>query len=303
MRPSGLQISDWIGRALPSTWDGDDAIKRNSGVKSHVIDVRGDRDSCSASALSSARCWVVSSVTMAHGGPSLQPLSQRLQFAAGAFRPAGIAHSRPGEDRPVLAQSAPSAPLVCLLQGLDADRRSVHYLQRDRRGLQRLLGPVGQRCLSLERALDWSFARRLRCLPGSFPSLSAGPGERATILTGVAGACIGLLVMAFATEGWMIFAIMAVFLLGGIGAPALQSLATRKVDETQQGQFQGVLASAVSLASIASPLAFSSFYFVFRQEWPGAIWLSVVASIWWPYRSFSICDLGGLQRAKADRDF
>ncbi|MGJ7038870.1 DHA1 family tetracycline resistance protein-like MFS transporter [Shinella sp. BE166] len=101
-------------------------------------------------------------------------------------------------------------------------------------------------------------------------------GERATILTGVAGACVALIVMAFATEGWMIFAIMPVFALGGIGVPALQSLATRQVDESQQGQFQGVLASAVSLASIVTPLGFSSFYFVVREEWPGAIWLSVV---------------------------
>jgi DHA1 family tetracycline resistance protein-like MFS transporter len=101
-------------------------------------------------------------------------------------------------------------------------------------------------------------------------------GERATILTGVAGACVALIVMAFATEGWMIFAIMPVFALGGIGVPALQSLATRQVDESQQGQFQGVLASAVSLASIVTPLGFSSFYFVVREQWPGAIWLSVV---------------------------
>ncbi|ELX12403.1 tetracycline resistance protein class A [Janthinobacterium sp. HH01] len=101
-------------------------------------------------------------------------------------------------------------------------------------------------------------------------------GERATILTGVAGACIALVVMAFATQGWMIFAIMPVFALGGIGAPALQSLATRQVDESQQGQFQGVLASAVSLASIICPLAFSSFYFLVREQWPGAIWLSTV---------------------------
>ncbi|WP_439624866.1 TCR/Tet family MFS transporter [Shinella sp.] len=101
-------------------------------------------------------------------------------------------------------------------------------------------------------------------------------GERATILTGVAGACVALIVMAFATEGWMIFAIMPVFALGGIGVPALQSLATRQVDENQQGQFQGVLASAVSLASIVTPLGFSSFYFVVREQWPGAIWLSVV---------------------------
>ncbi|KRD53218.1 TCR/Tet family MFS transporter [Ensifer sp. ENS10] len=101
-------------------------------------------------------------------------------------------------------------------------------------------------------------------------------GERGAILVGVAGVCVALTVMAFATEGWMIFAIMPVFALGGIGVPALQSLATRQVDENQQGQFQGVLASAVSLASIISPLAFSSIYFVVRAQWPGAIWLSVV---------------------------
>jgi DHA1 family tetracycline resistance protein-like MFS transporter len=102
-------------------------------------------------------------------------------------------------------------------------------------------------------------------------------GERAAILTGVAGASAALIVMAFATRSWMIFAIMPVFALGGIGVPALQSLATRQVDASRQGQFQGVLASAVSLASIVAPLAFSGFYFVVRERWPGAIWLSVVA--------------------------
>lgn len=102
-------------------------------------------------------------------------------------------------------------------------------------------------------------------------------GERGAILAGVAGVCLALTVMAFATEGWMIFAVMPVFALGGIGVPALQSLATRQVDENGQGQFQGVLASAVSLASIISPLVFSSIYFAVREQWPGAIWLSVVA--------------------------
>jgi len=101
-------------------------------------------------------------------------------------------------------------------------------------------------------------------------------GELAAVLTGLAGACIALIVMAFATRSWMVLAIMPVFALGGIGVPALQSLATRQVGESQQGQFQGVLASAVSLASIVAPLAFSSFYFVVRAQWPGAIWLSVV---------------------------
>ena len=102
-------------------------------------------------------------------------------------------------------------------------------------------------------------------------------GERAAILIGIAGVSVALVVMAFATEGWMIFAIMPVFALGGIGVPALQSFATRQVDEGLQGQFQGVLASAVSLASVVAPLGFTSFYFVVRAQWPGAVWLSVVA--------------------------
>ncbi|WP_405051514.1 TCR/Tet family MFS transporter [Silvimonas sp.] len=101
-------------------------------------------------------------------------------------------------------------------------------------------------------------------------------GERGAILTGIAGICVALGLLAFATQGWMVFAIMPLFALGGIGVPALQSLATRLVDETRQGQFQGVLASVVALASIIGPLAFSTFYYVVRAQWPGAIWLAVV---------------------------
>ncbi len=100
-------------------------------------------------------------------------------------------------------------------------------------------------------------------------------GERGAILTGIGGACIALAVMAFARQGWMVFAVMPVFALAGIGVPALQSLATRLVDDARQGQLQGVLASAVSLASIAGPLMFSSIYVAIRAQWPGAVWLSV----------------------------
>ncbi len=82
--------------------------------------------------------------------------------------------------------------------------------------------------------------------------------------------------MAFANRGWMVFAIMPIFALAGIGTPAFQALATRQVDPARQGQLQGVLASAVSLASIVAPLAFSTFYLVVQSEWPGAVWLTVV---------------------------
>jgi DHA1 family tetracycline resistance protein-like MFS transporter len=112
-------------------------------------------------------------------------------------------------------------------------------------------------------------------LPGPSTQLL---GERGAILVGLSCASIALVVMAFARQGWVVFAVMPLFALGGIGMPALQSRATREVDPARQGQFQGVLASAVSLASIVAPLAFSTFYFVVQKKWPGAIWLSVVVA-------------------------
>jgi DHA1 family tetracycline resistance protein-like MFS transporter len=101
-------------------------------------------------------------------------------------------------------------------------------------------------------------------------------GERGTVLAGIVGGCITLVVMAFARVGWQVFAVMPLLALTGIGSPALQSLATRQVDPQHQGQLQGVLASAVSLASIIAPLAFSSCYFMVRAQWPGAVWLTAV---------------------------
>lgn len=102
-------------------------------------------------------------------------------------------------------------------------------------------------------------------------------GERGAVLVGVACSCVALTLLAFTQQSWVVFAIMPLFALGGIGTPALQALATRQVDAHRQGQFQGVLGSAISLASIIAPLGFSGVYSLVQQSWPGAIWLSVVA--------------------------
>jgi MFS transporter, DHA1 family, tetracycline resistance protein len=111
-------------------------------------------------------------------------------------------------------------------------------------------------------------------LPGPATKLL---GERNAVLIGIACVCTALVVLAFARQGWIVFAIMPIFVLGGIGTPAFQALATRQIDPDRQGQFQGVLASAVSLASIIGPLLFSTLYFVMQKQCPGAIWLAVVA--------------------------
>lgn len=101
--------------------------------------------------------------------------------------------------------------------------------------------------------------------------------ERTALLIGILCSSLALIVMATAAKDWMVFAIMPIFAMGGMGTPLLQSLATRKVDENRQGQLQGVLTSAISLAAIGAPLIFSSIYLAVQKTWPGAIWLSVVA--------------------------
>lgn len=103
-------------------------------------------------------------------------------------------------------------------------------------------------------------------------------GERKALLVGLTGAAVGLTVMAFARQGWLVFAAMPLFALGGIGVPALQASATRLIDPARQGELQGVLASVVSLASIVAPLGFSTLYAVVAPTWPGAVWLVVVVA-------------------------
>lgn len=102
-------------------------------------------------------------------------------------------------------------------------------------------------------------------------------GERGAALTGITALCLALCVMAMATESWMVFAVMPVFALGGIGTPALQVIATRLVSPEHQGQLQGVLSSVLSLSSVIAPLFFSVLYSAVRGNWPGGVWLAAAA--------------------------
>jgi MFS transporter, DHA1 family, tetracycline resistance protein len=110
----------------------------------------------------------------------------------------------------------------------------------------------------------------------------AGPmterrGERFALAVGVITDSTASVLIAFATRGWMAFALMPLFGLGAVGLPALQSLLSGKVDAQKQGRLQGVLASITSLASIVGPLAISSLYFAYRASFPGLVWIAGAA--------------------------
>jgi DHA1 family tetracycline resistance protein-like MFS transporter len=106
----------------------------------------------------------------------------------------------------------------------------------------------------------------------------AGPiaerwGERAALLIGIVSDGTAYVILALTTHGWVAFALMPLFCLGGIGAPALQSLVSGSVGSDQQGKLQGVLASSASLASVIGPVGISTIYFASRGSFPGLVWL------------------------------
>lgn len=79
-------------------------------------------------------------------------------------------------------------------------------------------------------------------------------GERRSLLIGL---CIGIFAYVgygAATQGWMIYIIIAFASLGGIAQPAAQAIITKTVRPYEQGEVQGALTSLQCIAQIVGPL-------------------------------------------------
>ena len=86
-------------------------------------------------------------------------------------------------------------------------------------------------------------------------------GERQTVIIGTIIATLSFLGYGLASEGWMIPYIIIGGAFGGVAGPAIQTLVTSNVDETEQGKIQGALTSLTSLTNIVAPLLFNTFLF------------------------------------------
>ena len=101
-------------------------------------------------------------------------------------------------------------------------------------------------------------------------------GEWRTLIIGLIVAAISFMLYAFATEGWMLYAIMVFHIVGwGCSVPAIQALASKAAPANEQGLVQGVLmAIATATGIVGSPLAAMLFaYFVSTRApfiFPGA---------------------------------
>ena len=104
-------------------------------------------------------------------------------------------------------------------------------------------------------------------------------GQVKSVFIGLVFNAAGLLAFSFATEGWMMYAIMVPFALGGLAGPALQGIISNQVAPNEQGTLQGSLTSLMSLTSIFGPLLMTNLFGFFTSDaapfyFPGAPFLA-----------------------------
>lgn len=91
-------------------------------------------------------------------------------------------------------------------------------------------------------------------------------GNEKSIYIGLALYTAGLVLFAFATETWMMFAFLIPYCLGGICGPSLQSVIAGHVPSNQQGEMQGALTSLMSLTTIIGPLIMNGSFAYFTSD-------------------------------------
>ncbi len=100
-------------------------------------------------------------------------------------------------------------------------------------------------------------------------------GANKSVFIGLCFYVLGFALFAFATKGWMMFAFMVPYALGGIAGPSLQSIISGQVPANEQGELQGAITSLVSLTSIIGPLLMTGLFSYFTATtapvyFPGA---------------------------------
>jgi DHA1 family tetracycline resistance protein-like MFS transporter len=100
-------------------------------------------------------------------------------------------------------------------------------------------------------------------------------GQEKSLYTGLFLYSIGMVLFAFASNTWMMFAFTFVYCLGGIAGPAIQGIISNQVPANEQGELQGALTSLMSATSIVGPLLMTSLFARFTRptapvHFPGA---------------------------------
>jgi MFS transporter, DHA1 family, tetracycline resistance protein len=85
-------------------------------------------------------------------------------------------------------------------------------------------------------------------------------GERRGVLVGLLAMTVAMTCYGAAGQGWMIYGIILIGSLAGIGAPAMQSLISQAVPADEQGAVQGAMNSISSVAGIIAPVLWTALF-------------------------------------------
>ncbi len=114
-------------------------------------------------------------------------------------------------------------------------------------------------------------------------------GNNRTVYVGLVMYVLGFFGFAFAAEGWMMFAVILPFCIGGLATPAIQGIVSNEVPSDTQGELQGALTSLISFSAIFGPPIMTNLFGYFTSDvspvyFPGAPFflaaLLVIGAIW-----------------------
>lgn len=91
-------------------------------------------------------------------------------------------------------------------------------------------------------------------------------GNAKSVYVGLGLYTLGMLLFAFASQSWMMFAFMVPYSFGGIAGPALQAIISGQVPANEQGELQGALTSLMSATSVIGPVLMTNLFAFFTHE-------------------------------------
>jgi DHA1 family tetracycline resistance protein-like MFS transporter len=120
-------------------------------------------------------------------------------------------------------------------------------------------------------------------------------GNKKSIVLGILLYTSGLILFSLANEGWMMYAILIPYCLGGITIPAMQSEMAKYVPANEQGELQGALTAVNSITAIIGPVSMTTIFAYFASTsapfyFPGAAFFAgailCAISAWIAFVSF-----------------
>ncbi|UJW86460.1 TCR/Tet family MFS transporter [Devosia sp. SL43] len=115
--------------------------------------------------------------------------------------------------------------------------------------------------------------------------LSKGIGEPAVAMIGLLAAVAAFAALGFSEDVYMLYLAIMVGAVSGLAPPAINGVLSRQVPDNSQGELQGAVNAASSLATIIGPLAATQIFSYYTHSpgspgyFPGAPFIAASASV------------------------